>query len=221
MATLATFAVSFVVGFTGAATPGPMLLVVMAESARAGAVAAVLIAGGHAILELAATIGLSAGLTTAAEEPAVAITASILGGGFLAYVAVQALRDAWRGVSLGSAARPGRRLRGPGVKGVVRLLGIGILVSLGNPYWTVWWLSVASGLIQEAAKIPVTGLPAFYVGHILSDLAWYCAVGLAAAAGGRLLGGGLYRGILAGCGLFLTGFSAYLFLKAASLIAGR
>ncbi len=210
------FLASYALGFSGAATPGPMVLVTIAESAKSGAIAAVMIVAGHAFLEAFATMGLSLGLLSVAERPDVIITASLLGGAYLLYVAVQTLRDAVRGGGKAvSAARTA-----PSGRGLARLFGVGILVSLGNPYWTIWWLAVAPGLLTEALASPHTHIPAFYVGHELADLSWYYPVGLAVAAGGRFFKSWPYRIILAGCGAFLVFFAGYFLLKAGRLLAG-
>jgi threonine/homoserine/homoserine lactone efflux protein len=49
----------------------------------------------------------------------------------------------------------------------------------------------------------------FFGGHILVDFAWYSLVAGAVAQGRRFLTDGLYRGFLAGCGLFLFAFGGY------------
>ena len=49
----------------------------------------------------------------------------------------------------------------------------------------------------------------FFTGHILADLAWYTLVSGAVAYGRRFISDRLYRGFLAGCGVFLFGFGGY------------
>jgi threonine/homoserine/homoserine lactone efflux protein len=210
------FLASYALGFSGAVTPGPMVLVTMAESAKSGVIAAVMIVAGHAFLEALATLGLSLGLLSVAERPSVVVAASLLGGLYLLWVAGQTLRDAFRGgANVGSISRSI-----PSGRGLARLFGIGILVSIGNPYWTIWWLAVAPSLLTGALQSPATHVPAFYVGHELADLSWYYAVGLAVAAGGSFFGSRLYRMILAGCGVFLVFFAGYFLVKAGRFLAG-
>ena len=210
------FAVSFAIGLSGAATPGPLLLVTIAETAKYGALAAVLIVAGHAILELAATAGLSLGLLPLAENPSIFGTIAILGGAYLGFLSIQTIRESRSAGTLGRPARRAAARRG----GRLRLIGIGIVVSLAAPYWTVWWLTVGASQIAEAITVQPAGVPAFYVGHILSDFAWYGAVGLMIVAGGRFLSGRPYRWFLAGCGVFLGAFGAYFLVKGARVFLG-
>ncbi|MQL53248.1 hypothetical protein GFC01_13470, partial [Desulfofundulus thermobenzoicus] len=79
----------------------------------------------------------------------------------------------------------------------------GILISLSNPYWSLWWATVGLGYIVLSLKQGVPGLASFFSGHILSDLAWYGLVAAAVAGGRRFLTPVLYRGILVACGFFL------------------
>lgn len=205
------FLQSFAVGFSGAATPGPMLLVTIAESARSGAIAAVMIVAGHAFLEIIATAGLGLGLLSLAGKPGVVAGVSLAGALYLGYIAIQTLREAFLsgGLSVGVAAA-GR----PTGRNLLRLFGIGILVSAGNPYWAVWWLAVAPGLLTGALTSPASQVPAFYIGHELADFVWYFAVGVGASSGSRFLGGRIYRWMLGGCGIFLVFFAGYFMLKA-------
>jgi threonine/homoserine/homoserine lactone efflux protein len=79
----------------------------------------------------------------------------------------------------------------------------GVLVSLSNPYWTLWWATVGLGYIVLSLKQGTAGLVSFFSGHILSDLAWYSLVAGAVAGGRRFLTPAVYRGILVCCGAFL------------------
>jgi threonine/homoserine/homoserine lactone efflux protein len=85
----------------------------------------------------------------------------------------------------------------------------GILTSLSNPYWTIWWATIGLGYIVLSRRLGTVGLLSFYVGHILSDLSWYSFVALALTLGRRAISDRIYRGVVAVCGVFLVGFGAY------------
>jgi hypothetical protein len=57
----------------------------------------------------------------------------------------------------------------------------------------------------------VVGISAFYVGHISSDFAWYCAVGIALVLGKQILSGRIYTGLIIVCGIFLAYLGVYFF----------
>lgn len=211
------FLVSFAVGFSGAATPGPMLLVTVSEVARSGLIAAALIVAGHASMELLATAGLYLGLLEVAGGAAVSAAVALTGGVFLLFIGAMTMRDAVSPrdpLAGAAAAAPAKR------RTRLAIFGIGILVTIGNPYWTVWWLTFGANLVSESIRGPAGSVPAFYAGHVLSDLVWYLAAGLAVVAGGRFFRGRAYRWVLGGCAVFLILFGGlFLFRGARMLLA--
>jgi len=87
--------------------------------------------------------------------------------------------------------------------------GLGFVVSLSNPYWTLWWLTVGLKLVTDAVKLGTPIVSAIYFGHILSDFAWYCLVGAAIVFGREIMSTTAYRWLLAICGAFLLRFGPY------------
>ena len=85
----------------------------------------------------------------------------------------------------------------------------GILVSLGNPYWVVWWMTVGAAFMTQSLELGLLGIAAFYVGHILSDFSWYGLVSTALASGRRFISDKVYRRIMLVCGAFLTAMGLY------------
>jgi threonine/homoserine/homoserine lactone efflux protein len=85
------------------------------------------------------------------------------------------------------------------------LLG-GAVVSLANPFWSLWWLTVGATLLSRFYPGPLGlgGVGAIYLGHILSDFLWYSGVALAVAAGRRVMPRPAYAGLLLACGAFLA-----------------
>lgn len=83
------------------------------------------------------------------------------------------------------------------------LVPAGILVSVSNPYWVIWWATIGTAYISESLEEGAVGVTSFFSAHILSDLAWLCLVAFVLATGRRLMSHSVYRGILMMCGLFL------------------
>jgi len=98
-----------------------------------------------------------------------------------------------------------------GIKSKRRMtpFNLGVVISLSNPYWTFWWLTVGLKLVSDALPGGVLIVSAIYFGHILSDFAWYCLVGAFVVFGRELLSTGAYRWMLAVCGAFLLRFGPY------------
>lgn len=205
---------SFLVGLSGAVMPGPVLTVTISETAlrlraetpaalgRAqvrSALAGPLVVLGHAILEVVLVAAVVLGLgSLLIHEPVIGMIA-LFGGAILVWMAW----GMWRSVgnlSLRDEPQQARR-RHPVLAG--------LLTTLSNPYWIIWWASLGLGYIAISLRLGLTGLISFYVGHVLSDLLWYGAVSLTMAMGHRLLTDRAYRRMVAACAVFLAGFGLY------------
>lgn len=203
LATLAwIFGTSLLVGFSGALTPGPLLLVDITESARAGFWAGPGVATGHALMELLVVLFLSLGLSRVVQRGTVAGAIAVVGGLALVGMGITTALDA-PSLSLSAALERG----GDGL-GLGPFLG-GALASVANPYWIIWWATVGAGYLVLALQHGIPGVGALYVGHILSDYIWYTFVAFVVATGRHLLSDAVYQSILILCGVFLLalGFS--------------
>jgi threonine/homoserine/homoserine lactone efflux protein len=219
---------SFLVGLSGAMMPGPVLTITISETAARlrpggsahpgrdagsdasarpgrlqlvrGALVGPLIVLGHGILEVCLVVAVVLGLGTLLVRSSVVGWIGMLGGVVLVWMAWGMFRS-MRGLSLITAADRWERRRHPVLAG--------LLTSLANPYWAVWWATIGLGYIALSLKLGPVGLVAFYCGHILSDLAWYGAVSVSLVLGHRLLTDRAYRGLVAACATFLLGFGLY------------
>lgn len=223
------FGTSFVVAFSGAMVPGPLLTFTISEAIRGGFLTAPLVMLGHALLELMLVIGLLAGFSFYLQQPAVFKVVAILGGVFLLYMGYAMVRDAWQGrFSLDFSEKPdasgdaaagmddsitvANQLNHIGANARDRRLNPvagGFLISLANPFWTLWWVSVGLSYITLSMKNGLPGVVSFYTGHTLADVSWYFMIAAAVAGGRKFISDGVYRAILIGCGIFLIALGAY------------
>jgi len=193
------FASSFVIALSGALMPGPLLTATISESSRHGFIAGPLMMIGHAILELALVIALLLGLAPFIQQPVVfAATALIgsvilLGMAFMMFRSLPSLHLSWEGDR--------KRRNHPMISG--------ILMSVANPYWIIWWATIGLGYILYSWRFGFWGIAFFFVGHILADLVWYSLVAAAVARGRHFLTNRLYRGLIAFCAVFLIVFAGY------------
>jgi len=193
---------SLLIAYSGALMPGPMLTVVIAETPRQGVRAGPLVVLGHAILELTLLILLVIGLGPILKHPSVQAVLQIVGGVMLIWTAVSMVvalaRDRvkidWEGASGGSKKRA---------------VFLGIVSSLANPYWMLWWATIGLGLITKAYALGVAGFVAFYLGHITGDLTWYSLISGALAAGKRFITPRVYRTMLAVAAAFLLALATW------------
>jgi len=187
---------AFVIGLSGAMSPGPYLTVTIARTLREGRVAALLMLVGHALLEAVLIIGFAFGLASVLKLPSVATVMSIVGGLVLLWMGGSLLWGAWRGTvvaDLKASENPSR----------VGPVAHGAIVSLSNPYWTLWWATIGITLAIKGLEFGPIGVFAFFVGHELADIVWYSAVIFAVSAGRHLLSDGVYRWVMALLACFL------------------
>lgn len=196
---------SFLVALSGALMPGPLLTVTVSEAARRGFWAGPLIIVGHALLEAALVLLLLVGLGAWLNQPPILGAVGVLGAALLGWMGLLTLKSSRRGRLEFVAGT------GSGVHPVIS----GVLMSVANPYWLIWWLTIGLGYVMFSGKYGIVGVAFFYLGHIFADFAWYSMVSGAVAGGRRFLSDRLYRGFLAGCGLFLVGFGGYFGVQGA------
>lgn len=195
------FTSSFLIALSGALMPGPLLTVTVSESTRRGALAGPVMILGHGILELTLIVVLLLGLAPLLQRDAVFVCISLAGGSVLLWMAFSMFKSL-----------PGLRLElAADDKKQMNLVVAGILFSLANPYWILWWVSIGLGYILHSAKLGVIGVAAFFVGHILADLAWYALISFGVAKGRRFFSDTFYRRLIGCCASFLVIFSCYFF----------
>jgi threonine/homoserine/homoserine lactone efflux protein len=216
---------SFVVALSGALVPGPLLTYTIMKTLQVkhrGALVGALVILGHAILESVLVILLLAGFATLLKSDTAIKIIGTAGGAVLVYLGSRLVYDLIRGrvkdVFLNSetgdrallatdSSRTGAKLPHP-------VLG-GILVSMSNPYWWVWWASIGLAFMAQY-KISFTnwpGLLAFFAGHEAGDLAVYWLVSFLVSLGKNRLKESSYRVILFACALIMISFGMYLGVK--------
>ena len=91
---------------------------------------------------------------------------------------------------------------------------------LANPYWTFWWATVGVTFVMTGLQFGALGVVLVFIGHILSDLAWYSLVSFGVAKGRNLVSDRVYRGIIMACGAVLVVFGLW-FLSAGAIALRR
>lgn len=192
------FTTSFVVALSGALMPGPLLSVTISESPRRGYLAGPLLIFGHGLLELTLVAALIFGLAPILQNPAVFITTAIVGAGVLAWMAWGMFRTL-----------PSLTLQGISDQATGRNLVVaGVLLSLANPYWTIWWVTIGLGYITHSLNLGIWGAISFFSGHILADLLWYTAISSTICKGRGFLSDRVYRMMIGCCAVFLVAFAS-------------
>jgi threonine/homoserine/homoserine lactone efflux protein len=199
------FAVSFAIAFSGAMAPGPLLAAVISGSLKRGFKTGPLIISGHAFLEVFMVAVLVLGLGRFINTPEVIRTISVIGAVILMYFGVNMLRiipatnmdnlSTFRGISSNMFLQ-------------------GITLSIANPYWAVWWITIGLGLLLSANQKGLLGLVFFFTGHILADLVWYSFVSFSLSRGKRFVSPRVYRIVLKVCAFIVISFGLYFGINA-------
>jgi len=196
------FTTAFVIGFSGALMPGPLLARTISETARYGFWAGPLLTFGHGILELALVVALALGFSQFVEGDLVPSIIGLVGGLVLIGMGLAMARQGWQKTPI------------PVVKSVTiaqnrALVLSGVLVSLSNPYWFIWWATIGAAYLVWSLKLGVAGVASFFTGHILADMTWYALVAFIIATGRKIISDTTYSWLLLACGFALAGLGGY------------
>lgn len=190
---------SFVLGFSGAMMPGPLLTLTIAETVRRGPIAGPLLILGHAILEGLVVALVFFGAAGIIQHPVVFSAVAILGG----------LMMFWMGYDMLKGLPKLRlQLEAESTEGMHPVIA-GAVISLANPYFTIWWATIGLSYLVVAHEAGLAGVVVFYLFHILSDLVWYCFVSGTVAYGKRFLTDRGYRIMVGACAIFIVGFGLF------------
>lgn len=193
------FITSFIMALSGALMPGPLLTAAISEAIKKGFKAGPILILGHGILEMALVIVLMIGLAPLLQKDTVFIVISIAGGMILLYMAFGMFKSL-PSLKLELEAKDTSHNK---------LVSTGILMSLANPYWTIWWVTIGLGYILRCMEYGIWGVAVFYAGHILADLTWYALVTYMVEKGRHLISDLIYRIIVGVCAAALVFFAIY------------
>jgi len=217
------FSLSFVVALSGALMPGPLLTYTVARTVRTprrGWLTGALVIAGHAALEGAIVCGLLFGILEFLRAPLAVRIIGAVGGAFLVWSGITMIAGLVRGrrTTAGGTGAPGASGEPAAASPLERLGPVagGALVSMANPYWWVWWITVgAASMLRFGVSFERwPALAAFFLGHEAGDLAWYLAVSTLVHLGRRGIPPVAYDVLLGVCAVAVIGFGIYLGVSA-------
>jgi len=164
---------------------------------------------GHGILEFALLLIIVFGLGNILNNKVLFSVIAFIGGIILIYMGYSTIKGL-KGYTL--SATPTERRQG------IHPVFSGIVVSLSNPYWFIWWITIGMGYVMFAKGFGIKGVLAFFMGHILSDLVWYSFISYGIQFGGRYANTKIIKAILLVCSLFLIVFGVLFIIKSYKFI---
>jgi threonine/homoserine/homoserine lactone efflux protein len=217
MTLLGIFIQSFGAAFSGALVPGPLLTYDIQLAYKKGFWVGPQLILGHAILEAIVILGLIGGLGGYLRLPITQVILGISGGLMLVWMGYDLI---WAESKKGYTAIKEQAAINEKVPAIINLNPVvaGIVVSLSNPYFPLWWAVIGLGIMTQSLKLGWTGIIVFYIAHELTDLVWYSIVSAAISKGRAFISDRFYRLLLIVCGVFLLFLAVTFLYRALDLI---
>jgi threonine/homoserine/homoserine lactone efflux protein len=150
-----------IISASGVMSPGPLFAANITYGLREGVKAGIKIAIGHSIVELPLVILLGIGVFSLEIFPEFRTIISIFGAITLFVFA---------GIQIKTILKKNKNIS---VKPKQGPIVTGILLSVLNPFFIVWWLTIGFKLISDAMLIwAFAGILIVFVFHIWMDFAW-------------------------------------------------
>lgn len=195
---------AILISLSGVMAPGPITAVVVGkgnQSPHAGA----LVALGHGIVEIPLMVAVFFGVGSLLDAPYVRAGIGIAGGLFILWMGIGMLRSIRQ-----EAVVQSQDSRSP--------ILAGILFSVGNPYFLVWWVTVGAALILRSVEFGLVGFVAFALGHWLCDLLWDWFLSVVSFKGGQFFGNKFQQAVFLISGILLLFFGSRLMFDAVTRI---
>ncbi len=214
------------ISLSGVMAPGPMTAVTVGkgnQSPHAGAWIAV----GHGIVEFPLMVAVFFGVGYLLELAYVKAAIALVGGAFLLFMGVGMFRSVREGGTPedGDAERM-KEVHGDAERmkevdgGVERVDSVGvetrspvvagIMLSLGNPYFLIWWATVGAALVLRAVSFGLVGFVTFAILHWSCDFVWSYLLSALSFKGGAVFGDRFRKTVFVVCGAALVFFSSKL-----------
>jgi len=138
--------------------PGPVFAATVAKG-YSDLKAGLKIAAGHAVIEIPLIAAICLGFDTVLNDPNVFALVGIVGGLLLLYMGAEMVRSREKLVRGNAEVR-------------YSSFTAGILTTIANPYFILWWATVGAALITGAVQFGLIMLPVFAIVHISCDFGW-------------------------------------------------
>jgi threonine/homoserine/homoserine lactone efflux protein len=160
---------------------------------------------GHGVVEVPLILILYLGASALFQHNATRITIGLAGGVFLLYMGLGLMR-----------VKPLDVLSQP--TSTRSSFITGMLLSIGNPYFLLWWATIGLGLVLGAERFGLMGVIAFIIVHWLCDLIWFTILSRLSYKGVETFGASLYHRVSFLCGIALLIFGGLFIVGSTRLL---
>ena len=193
-----------VLGLSAGFSPGPLLALVVSETLRHGVKNGLRVAVSPVFTDLPIILLTLLVLSRLADHQPVLGIIALLGGAFILYMGIDALRT--KGMTLDTGSEAPRSLRK------------GILVNFLSPHPYLFWLTVGGALMGKALERGMTCLVVFLAAFYLALVGAKVVTALLVGRSRTFLGGPVYRTIMRLLGLALCVLALLLFRDGLNLL---
>ncbi|MBU2598901.1 MAG: LysE family translocator [Actinobacteria bacterium] len=180
------------ISLSGVLAPGPITAVTV-EKGNKSPHAGALVAIGHGIVELPLIISIFYGFGYLLKLNYVKEVIAFVGGLFLLFMGISMFRSI-KQIDVNSK------------KSTHLPIIDGILLSLWNPYFLIWWATVGATLIFRSISFGMLGLLFFMLFHWLCDFFWCYFLSILSFRGRQYFGKKFQKIVSTICGAFLLFF---------------
>ena len=195
----------FIISISGAMQPGPVTATAITMGVR-NRWAGSLLAVGHGIVEFPLMVLIIFGLGTIFQKTSAQIAIGIMGGLILLYMAYGMFKTASHPVSTEAVASKDKPV------------WAGIIFTISNPYFLIWWATVGLGLATSATKLGLHAFVLFAVVHWLVDFMWVTALLFASFHGTTLFGPKVQQRVMQVCAGAMLFFGLFFLYKAGVML---
>ncbi|KPL23834.1 MAG: hypothetical protein AMJ75_05265 [Phycisphaerae bacterium SM1_79] len=185
--------------------PGPVTATAITMGAR-NRYAGSLMAVGHGVIEFPLMVVIILGLGKYFKLAKVQVAIGLAGGVFLILMGAQAF--------LSLRAKADAEPRALEAKPILA----GIVLSVGNPYFLIWWATVGLALATQATKWGIWAFGLFALAHWSVDLVWLQILSWASFKGSVLLGPNGQRIVVVVCSAAMFLFGLFFIYNAANIL---
>ncbi|MFL2634553.1 MAG: LysE family transporter [Dehalococcoidia bacterium] len=205
--------ISFGIGISGAVSPGPLTIVTIQQSIKNGFFVGPVMAIGHSILEIFVVLFLALGLVNFAQDNQVVENIIGVVGGVVLLVMGRGLILLKTDEGLLSLASDPTVQSDSSIltkyKIWINLGWLSVVVSVTNPYFIIWWLTIGAKIINDGLGSGPIGVSAVYFGHIMADFAWMILLSIIFSSGKNWITLKIQNIINRVCGFLLVCFGIY------------
>jgi threonine/homoserine/homoserine lactone efflux protein len=151
------------ISFSGVMTPGPLFAATINKALKSR-IAGVLIALGHGIIEFPLMFLICFGFAPFLASTLTQKIIGFVGGLIMIYMALRMIKAEKKAVEADDFAKNSALIAG-------------IITTIANPYFLLWWATIGTTLIMNALLFGFLGFLIFAMTHWLCDLLWDSFIG--------------------------------------------